>query len=663
MLTTKLLRVAQCARPSLVTSSSPAWRSSTPRWVSSTSNTSVEEAKEETPKEPVISDYTDAKPPAVLSNIDDHRVDFPPFARDLFIGVFNHVVLSYPDVMENDRYFALEQRCKDFRAGLEKNADLIQNVEMEGKIGGELLKSLKDMGAFNFAMRTADGGAGLCVTESLRCVEEFAVNPSLAATVVSANTIPYHVINRFGSDQTKASYLPGLGSGELRGAICYGDSTCGSDPGSGGTTAVYDSDAQVFVLNGVKAWVGHANEADVFIVFAKTAHNIGEGVTSEVTCFAVDANAKGVFVHPPSKCQAGLKAVDYCSVSFTNVELHPSTMIKELGRGFEVVGEVLSPDRVFAGAQVVASLRKLYDVVLKHTTQKSAFGRELCEFDLVKLKLSRMATKIFALESMTYMTAGLADVQKEEDYGMEANMTKVYAVQAVRSVLDDAMSILGAQSYNTDLPFHQLAQDLRSIELWEGTTDIVKLQIGIEAMMHVQGENAEKFMRRRNPFIFVRDFFSSMWQNRKVAQLEPAMTLGLWQFVHPSLKDQIDLVEKCTHILRFAVERVFVNHGVNSQMKELDLERLAEAGTLLYAMASSVARANRSYCKGHEHGELEVYISSAICNEYEKKIEELLKQSIAGFLNNNDMLMFKISRYMLVKGKYSPVHPVTKNIF
>ena len=132
----------------------------------------------------------------------------PPFLKELYCGKFNSVVLSYPDVLGNDRYFNVENKLLDLRKALQDRQDLIDHIQTENRISKDLIMSMRSHGLFAHRGSIQDSGEGYSVTESLRFLEEVA-NASISLSNVIANSAWYgaEVIRRYGNDELKKKLL------------------------------------------------------------------------------------------------------------------------------------------------------------------------------------------------------------------------------------------------------------------------------------------------------------------------------------------------------------------------------------------------------------------------------------------------------------------------
>ncbi len=143
----------------------------------------------------------------------------------------------------------------------------------------------------------------------------------------------------------------------------------------------------------------------------------------------------------------GMKGISLDEVIFDKTVIPRENVVYISGKGADVHREMVINDRYFAGAQIAAALRTLISAAVKHTIRREIYQTKMWEVDLIKNKLTSMAVKLYALESAVYMTAGLADVQKTEDIGCEAAITKYFALKCTREIAHTCSTLLGEDYY------------------------------------------------------------------------------------------------------------------------------------------------------------------------------------------------------------------------
>ena len=536
----------------------------------------------------------------VLTSINECRQDMPPFVKGILDGKVNTRVLSYPDVLENDRYYSLHARCQHISDHLEAKNKLVSAIDGEKRISKDIMLPLRNLNAFGLQCERQSGGQGLGMTETMRVFEEFSVNMSLSEAVAVSNTVGLAAIVRFASEEAKKKYLRKLASGEMTAAYCFADREAGADATRSECEAHFNSDTNEWIIRGEKLWVSNASTADVFVVFAKTQVMTHELTPADaVTAFVVERGAAGLRVFSPEAEKVGLKGMDTSTVAFDSVRVGQDNLLGEAHGGLLVFAGSILKERAFVGARVSAALRDLLNDTIQNVLRRYTFQLNLSKFELVKERVARMSSALFALESMTYLTAGLADVMLEPDVELEVALTRLYTMKVAKQVVEGCLALYGDKAYLSDHPAARLKRDLEALELWEGTSDLNHLHAGQICMHHILQKRHEYENQFRNPFTAPWRLFKYIKWERRHKRDEVKGTLQIGRDIHPSLDGPAEALEYSVLRLQYAIDRTFSKHFFINDFKDVDMNRIAELAAECYAIASALARANRSYCQGH----------------------------------------------------------------
>jgi acyl-CoA dehydrogenase family protein 9 len=315
------------------------------------------------------------------------------------------------------------------------------------------------------------GGIGLSSTSYARVVQEVAgYDASLAVTLGAHQSIGLKGILLFGTDEQKSRYLPKLASGEQAAAFALTEPSAGSDAAAIQTRAEPLPDGSGYLLNGSKIWITNGGFADVFTVFARTSPIEG-AQKPKITAFIVE-RAMGVKSGPPEH-KLGIRGSSTTEVFFEDVKVPNKNVLGEPGRGFKVAVEVLNSGRLGLAAGAIGGCKRLIKMAVERATERKAFGRSIAEFGLIKDKIAVMMAETFAIESMTYLTAGLVD-GKVSDYSLESAICKVYASETLWRVVNETLQIAAGIGYMTEYPYERSLRDSRINLIFEGTNEILR---------------------------------------------------------------------------------------------------------------------------------------------------------------------------------------------
>lgn len=372
------------------------------------------------------------------------------------------------DTTFNEEQLAIRDLARDFAE--REIRPVVMEYDESQEFPSDLFRKMAELGFLGITVSPELDGAGLGYTEYALIVEEIArVDPSVALGVAAHNGLCTGHINRFGSDELRAAYVPRLARGETMGA--WGLTEPGSGSDAGGMQTVARRDGNDWVINGSKNFITHGTVGDIAVVMAVTNREAGAG---GVSAFVLDKSMPG-FHASKKENKLGMRCSDTSSLVFEDVRVPGANLIGNEGEGFRQALQILDGGRISIAALSVGLAQGAFEAAMKYANERRQFSKKLAEFQAIQFKLAAMATDIEAARLLTYRAAYLRDAGRE--YGTEASMAKYFASEAsVRCALE-AVQIHGGYGYVKEYPVEKFYRDAKLLTIGEGTSEIQKIVI------------------------------------------------------------------------------------------------------------------------------------------------------------------------------------------
>lgn len=341
------------------------------------------------------------------------------------------------------------------------------------KFPTEQVKKMGDLGFMGMMVDPKYNGGGMDTISYVLAMEEISKIDASASVCMSVNnSLVCWGLEKFGTEEQKEKYLKRLATGAVIGAFCLSEPEAGSDATSQRTTAEDKGDH--YLLNGTKNWITNGNSASVYIVIAQTSP---EKKHKGINALIVEKEMPG-FTVGKKEDKMGIRGSDTHSLMFSDVKVPKANRIGEEGFGFTFAMTTLNGGRIGIAAQALGIASGAFELALKYSKERKAFGKVLSEHQAIQFKLSEMATKIDAARLLVHKAAYLKDYKK--DFVKAAAMAKLFASQIAQEVTTEAVQIHGGYGYVKEYHVERLMRDAKITQIYEGTTEIQKLVISRE---------------------------------------------------------------------------------------------------------------------------------------------------------------------------------------
>ena len=391
--------------------------------------------------------------------------------------------LSWPFFDAAHRALAgdLERVCERESAAWTSAAFNEDDQEAVDRTCRTIVQQLGALGILRHACAADNGAARPLDVRSLCIVREtLARYAPLADFSFAMQGLGSGPISLFGSDDLKARYLPSVVRGNAIAAFALSESGAGSDVAAMRTVA--RCDGSDYVIDGEKTWISNGGIADFYVVFARTPDD-GERAFG---AFVVDADASGLSIAERIRAIA---PHPLARLTFANCRIPEAARVGPRGKGLRVALGTLDVFRTTVGAAALGFARRALSEGLQHARTRRVFDQPLAEFQLTQARLADMATEIDASALLVYRAAWVRDTVADR-VTREAAMAKLYATEAAQRVIDSAVQLLGALGVRHGNAAEQLYREIRSLRIYEGTSEVQRLVIARQLLESDETGNA-----------------------------------------------------------------------------------------------------------------------------------------------------------------------------
>jgi len=347
-----------------------------------------------------------------------------------------------------------------------------QEIEDADAIPERIHRGAAELGLFGYALPEEYGGLGLNMREDVQLAFEFGYTaPAFRSLFGTNNGIAGQIINRFGTDAQKSTYLPRLATGESIASFALTEAEAGSDPAGLRTKA--RADGTDFVISGQKRYITNAALADLLLVFARTDPDStgGRGIST----FIVERTRDGVTVGPKDH-KMGQAGAWTSEVTFDDVRVPAEQLVGgEPGRGYANALTVLSRGRLHIAALCVGLAQRILDDSVAHAATAKQGGAPIGRFQLIQAHLADSYTEISAGRAMVTEAAVAYDSGRDRSLGQSA--AKLFCSEMVGRVADRGVQVFGGAGYMRTTSVERFYRDVRLYRIYEGTSEVQKLII------------------------------------------------------------------------------------------------------------------------------------------------------------------------------------------
>ncbi len=367
-----------------------------------------------------------------------------------------------------EEQISVQEAARDFT-----QRELLPGVidrDREMKYPTEQVKMMGELGFLGMMVAPEYGGGGMDTLSYVLAMEEISKVDSSCSVIVSVNnSLVCWGIETYGTEEQKMKYLPKLTSGEWIGSFCLSEPEAGSDATSQRTTAIDMGD--YYLLNGTKNWITNGGKSSVHLVIAQTHTDKGH---RGINALIVETSWPGVTIGAKED-KLGIRASDTHTIMYNDVKVPKENRIGEDGFGFKFAMKVLSGGRIGIAAQALGIAAGAYELAVKYSKEREAFGRPISQHQAIAFKLADMATEIEAARLLVYRAAWLKD--QGMDYTSAAAMAKLFASEVAMKHTVEAVQVHGGYGFVKEYHVERLMRDAKITQIYEGTSEMQRIVI------------------------------------------------------------------------------------------------------------------------------------------------------------------------------------------
>jgi alkylation response protein AidB-like acyl-CoA dehydrogenase len=497
--------------------------------------------------------------------------------------------------------------------------------EKDWPLARALVRRAGELGLLGVSVPEEYGGLDLDKASAVVVVERIARAPSFATTFGGQANLSILPLVLFGTGEQKARYLPKLLSGELIGAYALSESGSGSDALAAKTRATKLPDGS-WSLTGEKMWITNGGFADLFIVFAKVD---GE----HFTAFIVERQFAGVS-SGKEEHKMGLQGSSTTPIILQEARVPADNVLGEIGKGHKVALNTLNYGRFSLGAMCVGGCRAAIGDAAKYASQRRQFGQPIATFGAIKHKLGEMIARTYAVESLSYRTAGLIDealaasgtdgaaiARAFEEFAVEASIAKVAGSEVLDYVLDENVQIHGGNGFVKDYAAERYYRDARVNRIFEGTNEINRMLIpGMLIRRALKGELALIAAARQ-------------LQDEILTPAAPALGVGDGGPLEAERRAIAAFKKVALMVLGTAMQ----TYGEKLTEEQEVLSYVADVLIDIYAAESAVLRAQQATDASHPNAALHQAAARVFANDAAQRIEAAARSALAAIADGDTL--------------------------
>ena len=377
------------------------------------------------------------------------------------------------DIQINEEIDLLRETVRQFA---EKNiVSIADEIDRNNEFPKHLWTELGKLGLLGITVPESFGGSGMSYLANLIAVEEISrASASVGLSYGAHSNLCVNQLMLNGNDQQRERFLPKLCSGVYVGALAMSEADAGSDV-VGSMACHAEKRGDCWVANGTKMWITNGPDADVLIVYMRTAPK--DQGSKAMTAFIIEKSMKG-FSTSKKLDKLGMRGSNTCELVFEDCKIPQENVILEVNHGVKVLMSGLNFERVVLSGGPIGIMQAAMDLVLPYLHERKQFDRPIGTFELMQGKIADMYTALRSSRAYCYLVA--QNCTKGQVSRIDTSSCLLFASENAVKVSLEAIQALGGNGYINDYPAGRLLRDAKLYDIGAGTNEIRRMLIGRE---------------------------------------------------------------------------------------------------------------------------------------------------------------------------------------
>ncbi len=336
----------------------------------------------------------------------------------------------------------------------------------------------------------------------------------------------------------------------------------------------------------------------------------------------------------------GLSGNNLCHLRYKDMKVPAANVLGEPGEGFKIAMHVLNNGRMSLGTGAVGATKMLLGMAVEHIHKRRQFGHMLADFELVQDKIGWLASQLYGLESMAYMTTGMMD-NGIADYSLESAMVKVAATEFIWYAANRVFQLVGGLAYMKDQPYEKILRDLRIFPIFEGANDVLRCFVALGGLKVLSEELKDVASLDISAPVHSAGVIADYIRGRVKRELKPDTI----RTAHTRVSSMAEPIGGQVKRLRDAGESLLRKHGKKIEDRQWSQRRIAHATMDIFAQVATVSRAS---AKGDKLSPKEHHTAETFVTRAARRVDGNYKT----LDNNDDERMGVIAREVYAAGGY-----------